>query len=140
MALFRQLTVVTLTLLSLLLPLGWFFSQAPVLAAEFPEGEPVLVVLTASWCAKCRDLSELITPMLEDFSQKNISTVMLDVDNPSTTEVSARYGISLSGNDIPQIYLFSGGKTQLMMSAKDYTIGHIEEAQAALAAKLAQSL
>lgn len=107
----------------LLMPIGF---------ANISEGEPALVVLSASWCAKCRELPEIVDGTLQELNSENLRVVTLDVDNPSTAEVASRYDITLNGNDVPQVYLFSGSKTILLMSASEQKIGHTEESQAHL--------
>jgi thiol-disulfide isomerase/thioredoxin len=108
----------------------------PLAQANMSEGEPALIVLTASWCAKCRDLPDVIDPTLAALGSPSLRVVMLDVDNPSTTEVANRYGISLNGNDVPQIYFYRQQRTQLLLTASEHQQGHAEETQVKLLNKV----
>ena len=102
----------------------------PVNAADtgFKEGSPALVIISANWCAKCRDMPQIASNVIQGMNQPNFRIVTLDVDNSSTAAVAKRYGINLQGNAVPQIYLFSQGKTKLLLDANSYELGNIDQA------------
>ena len=107
-------------------------------AVDYPEGQPAIVVLSADWCAKCRDMNDIVSDTLTESGAANWRIITLDVDNPSTQDVSKRYGILLQGADIPQVYALWGGKTTLLLGAKEYQLGHEEEGQSLLQSRLKQ--
>ena len=100
------------------------------------EGEPALVVISANWCAKCRDMSDITDNVLQAVPQADLKVITLDVDNPSTPSVAKRYGINLQGNAVPQIYLFQHGQTSLLLDANTYQLGDIDEASQSIKQQL----
>jgi len=71
--------------------------------------EPVLVDVTAVWCAPCRMLEPVIKQLAEEWQGK-VKVVKLDADeNPG---VLMQYGIL----GIPTLMFFKGGKLQERMT------------------------
>jgi thioredoxin 1 len=71
--------------------------------------EPVLVDVTAVWCAPCRMLEPIIKQLAEEWQGK-VKVVKLDADeNPG---VLTQYGIL----GIPTLMFFKGGKLQERMT------------------------
>jgi thioredoxin 1 len=71
--------------------------------------EPVLVDVTAVWCAPCRMLDPVVKQLAEEWQGK-MKIVKLDADeNPS---VLMQYGIL----GIPTLMFFKGGKLQERMT------------------------
>lgn len=112
--------------------------MAPLQLFAFDEGEPVLVVLSANWCAKCRDLKTVIPDVLTQLSKQDMRIVTLDADNETTPQLAKRYGIRLEGSDLPQVYLYQQGKTALVLNSADYAVGHPEQATSKLLKNLGQ--
>lgn len=69
---------------------------------------PVLVDVSATWCAPCQEL----TPILEDFaaSQDAVEVVTVDADDPRA--LSWRLG----GGTIPRMFLFDRGVLQMQVA------------------------
>lgn len=73
------------------------------------SAEPVLVDVTAVWCAPCRMLEPVIKQVAEEWQGK-VKVVKLDADeNPG---VLTQYGIL----GIPTLMFFKGGKLQERMT------------------------
>ena len=73
-------------------------------------------------------MPQIASNVIQGMNQPNFRIVTLDVDNSSTAAVAKRYGINLEGNAVPQIYLFSQGKTKLLLDANSYELGNIDQA------------
>ena len=116
----------------LLLVFTTFSLLYPLKSFAFEEGEPALVVLSADWCAKCRDLNIIIPDVLNQLAKSDVRIITLDADNESTPQVARRYGIKLEGADLPQVYLYKQGKTSMVLNSTDYSVGHREQAQTKL--------
>ncbi len=63
---------------------------------------PVLVDFWATWCAPCKQMSEILSEVLGDFKGK-VKIVKLNVDE--NTKIAAQYGVTA----IPTLVLFKGG-------------------------------
>ncbi len=63
---------------------------------------PVLVDFWATWCAPCKQMSEILSGLIGDFKGK-VKIVKLNVDE--NTKTAAQYGVTA----IPTLVLFKGG-------------------------------
>ena len=64
---------------------------------------PVLVDFWATWCAPCKQMSEIIDNVAPAYKDK-VKVVKLNVDEG--TNIAAQYGITA----VPTLILFKGGK------------------------------
>ncbi|HHT9117325.1 MAG TPA: thioredoxin [Candidatus Hypogeohydataceae bacterium YC38] len=64
---------------------------------------PVLVDFWATWCAPCKQMSEIIDSVAPAYKGK-VKVVKLNVDEG--TNIAAQYGITA----VPTLILFKGGK------------------------------
>ena len=97
-----------------------------VAAVSFEEGQPAVVILSASWCAKCRIVNDVLPNALSSNNKADTRIVTLDVDNTSTPAIAKRYGIQVGGADLPQVYWYKQGKTTLILSANEVSLGDEE--------------
>ena len=86
-----------------------YVTQATFEAEVVNSADPVLVDVTAVWCAPCRMLEPVIKQVAEEW-QGRVKVVKLDADeNPG---VLTQYGIL----GIPTLMFFKGGKLQERMT------------------------
>ena len=82
-----------------------YVTQDTFQAKVVEAGEPVLVDVTAVWCAPCRMIEPIIKQLAEEWRGR-IKIVKLDADeNPA---LLMQYGIL----GIPTLMFFKGGKLQ----------------------------
>ena len=86
-----------------------YATQATFEVEVVNSAEPVLVDVTAVWCAPCRMLEPVIKQVADEWQGK-VKVVKLDADeNPG---VLTQYGIL----GIPTLMFFKGGKLQERMT------------------------
>jgi len=86
-----------------------YVTQATFEVEVVNSADPVLVDVTAVWCAPCRMLEPVIKQVAEEWQGK-VKVVKLDADeNPG---VLTQYGIL----GIPTLMFFKGGKLQERMT------------------------
>ena len=86
-----------------------YVTQATFEVEVVNSAEPVLVDVTAVWCAPCRMLEPVIKQVAEEWQGK-VKVVKLDADeNPG---VLTQYGIL----GIPTLMFFKGGQLQERMT------------------------
>src|SRR4051812_21521999 len=102
--LFNRKSVLTSIVMLLVFVGAFLFFSKPTEAARGAAPSPTIVVLTASWCGSCGE----ITPIVKK-AAGNIHVVTLDVDSNSAPADAGTYGISVAG-DVPQVYLYNKGK------------------------------
>ena len=86
-----------------------YVTQATFQTEVINSTEPVLVDVTAVWCAPCRMLEPVVKEVAEEWQGK-VKVVKLDADeNPG---VLMEYGIL----GIPTLMFFKGGKLQERMT------------------------
>ena len=86
-----------------------YVTQATFEVEVVNSAEPVLVDVTAVWCAPCRMLEPVIKQVADEWQGK-VKVVKLDADeNPG---VLMQYGIL----GIPTLMFFKGGKLQERMT------------------------
>ena len=64
--------------------------------------QPVIVDFFATWCGPCKMLS----PVLDEFSQKNADVKIVKVDVDEETPLAVKYGVA----SIPTLILFKNGE------------------------------
>jgi thioredoxin 1 len=64
---------------------------------------PVVVDFWATWCAPCKQMSEILDGLVETYKDK-VKVVKLNVDEG--TKIAAQYGITA----VPTLIFFKGGK------------------------------
>lgn len=99
--------------------------------------DPTVIVLTASWCGTCREITPLVRRIAA--SEPGVDVVVLDVDSSSAPREASQYGISVAG-EVPQVYLYNNGKTTLLFSGKGYRIGQSKQAEQQIRQKLEENL
>lgn len=72
-------------------------------AAVLDSPVPVVVDFWATWCAPCKQMSEILDGLVEAYRDK-IKMVKLNVDEG--TKIAAQYGITA----VPTLIFFKGGK------------------------------
>jgi len=118
-------SMLIITLMAGLLSLILLMPQG-IAAVSFEEGQPAVVMLSASWCAKCRVVNNVLANVLSSNGKADTRIVTLDVDNTSTPAIAKRYGIQIGGADLPQVYWYQQGKTSLILSASEVNLGDEE--------------
>ncbi len=78
-------------------------SDANFKAEVLDSPSPVLVDFWATWCAPCKQMSEIIDGLVDAYKDK-VKIVKLNVDEG--TKVAAQYGITA----VPTLIFFKGGK------------------------------
>ncbi len=91
------------------------------------SGGPVMVLLSASWCGSCRELDPVVEKVAA--SSPGVRLITLDVDSGSAPGIANQYGITVSGSDVPQVFLYNHGRTVLLFSGRGYKFGHAKEAE-----------
>jgi len=99
----------------------------PCFAAKPVANNGTLVVLTANWCATCREIIPAVQRAATSLG--DLPVVTLDVDNGGTPEQANQYGVSISGSDIPEVYFVKGGKTTMVFNGRGYRFGHADQVQ-----------
>ncbi len=123
-------------LLAVLMAGFWGVSQA---AKPVAPAQPTVVVLSASWCGTCREISPMVRKVVSSSPELGLKLVTLDVDGSSAPAQAEQYGISVSGSNVPQVYLFSNGKTVLLFNGKNYKFGQSKAAEAEIRQRLQSS-
>lgn len=105
-----------------LVPVIWSTAMAARSA-----GQPSIIVLTASWCGTCREITPAVSRVAG--SSGGLQVVTLDVDDNGTPGKASQYGVTVAGSDLPQVYLSNNGKTVLLFSGKNYKFGQSKQAE-----------
>lgn len=126
--------------IGLLLLVGLLFMVPGKSQGARPTGGTAVVVLTASWCGTCREVTPVVQRVIGTSSQPGIQLVMLDVDSNSAQDTAEQYGVSISGTDIPQVYLVHQGRTTLLFNGKDYHFGQSKQAEQQIRSQLEANL
>jgi len=122
--------------------LGWmgFASlNTPAMSKEKSSDTPALVVLSASWCASCREINPVIRRIVETSPELGLKVVTLDVDSGDAPSNASAYGITVAGTDVPQVYLFSNGKTVLLFNGRNYRMGQAKAVESQIRNQLQQT-
>lgn len=118
----------------------WAPLQPTVAVARNSESnQATVVVLTASWCGTCREIIPVVQRVANSASQP-LQVVILDVDDNSSPNRARQYGITITGSDVPQVYLFNEGKTTLLFSGENYKFGKSQEAERQIRQQIESSL
>jgi thioredoxin-like negative regulator of GroEL len=125
------------TLVLALLASVFTLTQLASEAARSEPRGPVLVVLNASWCATCREINPVVDRIA---SSSNLQVVKLDVDHGDAPGEASRYGVTISGGNVPQVYLFNNGKTVLLFNGASYHFGQSAQAEAQIRQRLDANL
>lgn len=79
-----------------------------------------VVVLTANWCANCRRVVPIVK---EAATQRGVAAVVIDVDSPAAPRQAKPYGINISGETLPVVYVIRQGQPTRVLDGKAYTYG-----------------
>ena len=129
---------ITIGLMALLAFASLFVLFSDFASARNGSGGPVVVVLTASWCGTCREVTPAVKRVVE--ATPGVSMVTLDVDDSSAHSQANSYGINVTGSDVPQVYLFNNGKTVSLFTGKGYKFGQSKVAEEQIRQKLQSNL
>lgn len=108
-------------------------------AKDKASDTPALVVLSASWCASCREINPVIRRIVETSPELGLKVVTLDVDSGEAPSTAGSYGITVAGTDVPQVYLFSNGKTVLLFNGHNYRMGQAKAVESQIRSQLQQA-
>ena len=66
----------------------------------------VLVDFFATWCGPCKMLSPILDELSEDFADKEVKIIKIDIDEAG--ELAAEYGIT----SVPTVFMWANGKIE----------------------------
>jgi thiol-disulfide isomerase/thioredoxin len=89
----------------------------PSQAGNGNGSQGAVVVFTASWCAKCRDLAPIIQAAT---SEVGVPLQWVDVDNPNAPNQAQAFGVSIPGGDPPHVLWVKGGRAQSLIDSRAY--------------------
>jgi thiol-disulfide isomerase/thioredoxin len=79
-----------------------------------------LVMFHANWCASCRQ----VLPVIKEIAtQNNMTFLEIDVDSQDAPKQARNVGLSIPGDEPPQIYSLSRGRTTLIYNGKTFRSG-----------------
>lgn len=87
------------------------------------SNDPTVVYLTAAWCGTCRELYPAVKRAVDSADGGRYTLVVLDVDSPNAPSQAAAYGVTIAGSDLPQVYVYNGGRSKLLFSGQGYKFG-----------------
>ena len=92
------------------------------------EQQPGLIIVDfwAEWCGPCRMIAPLLEQLLDEYGDRGLKVVKVDVD--TNLDTSTRFNV----RSIPMLLFFKGGKLV------DTVVGTVPKAQ--LAGKIAQHI
>jgi|GEM_PF-2062973 len=111
-------------LFSIVLTLFWVLSVTALngqqILPSWANSGDRMVVFTAKWCASCVTL----VPSIQSVSSRlNIPVSLVDVDSTSAPGQASQYGLQVTRNSLPQVYLVQGDKHTLVLNGAQYNAG-----------------
>jgi thiol-disulfide isomerase/thioredoxin len=136
----RQVSALVVVIL-ILMGTSIFVSMQAQAARGGASGDSTVIVLSSSWCGTCREIIPVVRRVVSSYSSdKALDLVILDVDDNKSPSIANRYGVTISGSDVPMVYLYNNGRVSQLFSGKNYKFGKSQQAEEQIRQQLEQNL
>ncbi|MGE0201456.1 MAG: thioredoxin family protein [Candidatus Melainabacteria bacterium] len=92
-----------------------------------------LVVFSASWCAKCRQVDPVVQAI---GAERGIPVVVIDVDQQNAPGQASEYGLSIPRSELPQVYYTEKGAVKHVFDGQSFRYGQTDAARDAITGQL----